>query len=185
MKASDLEAEMFAAGRRVRQKHIDRMISLGVPGASIAVVGSLQVAFGIGSASSDPAYFYQPGEGPAHVIMPVMSDGKMIDLIAWRSCNPARWFWRTGTGWALGTDYLGPRWGDEAVRLFATPLEWLAGAGEGICILDWSAPEIRELAALDTIEAEEMVGRKLLGILSKPARVPRINYRKVVRHAAA
>ena len=117
--------------------------------------------------------------------MPVMECGDIIDLIAWRSGDPARWFWRTGLGWALGTDWLTPRWGNEPVRLFATPLDWLAGAGEGMCILDGSAPEIRELAALGAIEADEMIGRRLLAILYKPVRVPRVIYRKAVRHAAA
>lgn len=185
MKDIDLQGEMTAAAERVQQEHIDRMLSLGVPGRSIATIGATQAAFGISAAMPEPSYFYQPGDGPAHVIMPVTEEGDLIDLIAWRSSNPARWFWRTGLGWALGTDYLLPRWDNGPVQLHATPLDWLAAAGEGMCILDWSAPEIRELAALDAIEADEMIGRKLLAILSKPARLPRISYRKAVRHAAA
>ena len=185
MKSADLENEMTTAAGRVQQDHLNRMMALGVPGAAIATVGAHQIAFGIALVSPEPSYFYQPGDGTLHVIMPVMEAGELIDLIAWRSSNPARWFWRTGLGWALGADYLSPRWDDDPVRLFATPLDWLAGAGKGICILDWSAPEIRELSALDAIEADEMIGRKLMAILSKPVRVPRMIYRKAVRHAAA
>ena len=185
MKDIDLHAEMGAAAARVRQEHLDRMLSLGVSGPAIATLGAVQIVFGISPATPEPSYFYQPGDGPAHVIMPVQEEGELIDLVAWRSTNPARWLWRTGLGWALGTDYLLPRWDDGPVHLYATPLDWLAAAGEGMCILDWSAPEIRELAALDTIEADEMIGRKLLAILSKPARLPRVTYRKAARYAAA
>ncbi|MCB4861126.1 hypothetical protein K7W03_16160 [Sphingobium sp. PNB] len=184
MKSTDLEAEMAAAANSVRQAHIDRMIALGVPGASIAALGAMQPAFGISPAAVEPSYFYQPVDGPTHVVMPVMDQGEMIDLIAWRSSNPARWFWRTGLGWALGTDWLLPRWDNGPVKLYATPLEWLAGAGEGICVLDWSAPEIRDLAALEAIEADELIGRRLISVLSKPARMPRVTYRKAVQRAA-
>lgn len=183
--SADLEAEMETASSRVRQEHIDRMAALGVPSASIATLGATQAPFGIASAQPDGSHLYQPGDGPTHVVMPVMEMGDMIDLITWRSTNPARWYWRTGVGWALGTDWLNPRWDDDPVRLYATPLDWLAGAGEGICILDWAAFQVRELASLAAIEADEMIGRRLLAILSKPVRLPRMSYRKVVRHAAA
>ena len=185
MTSANLEAEMSAAASRVQQQHIDRLLALGVPGASLAELGASQPLFGISPALPEQSHFYQPSDGPAHIVMPVMDMGDMIDLIAWRSTNPARWFWRTGLGWALGTDWLLPRWDDEPVRLFATPLDWLAGAGKGMCVLDWSAPEIREMAALEAIEADDMIGRKLLAILSKPVRLPRIVYRREARRAAA
>lgn len=185
MTSTNLEIEMVAAASRVRQEHIDRMLALGVPGAAIAALGAIQPVFGITAALPERSHIYQPGDGPAHVVMPVMDMGEMVDLIAWRTTNPTRWFWRTGLGWALGTDWLLPRWDNGPVRLFATPLEWLANAGEGMCILDWAAPEIREMAMLDAIEADEMVGRRLLSILSKPVRLPRMVYRKEVKRAAA
>ncbi len=185
MTSANLEAEMASAVSRVRQEHIDRMLALGVRGAAIADLGAIQPPFGISPALPERSHYYQPSDGPAHVIMPVMDMGDMIDLIAWRSTNPARWFWRTGLGWALGTDWLLPRWDDGPVRLFATPLEWLANAGQGICILDWNAPEVREMAALESVEADQMVGRRLLAVLSKPVRLPRIVYRKEASRAAA
>lgn len=184
MTAADLEAEMASAAARVRQEHMDRLISLGVPGSAIARLGAIQPVFGISAALPERSHIYQPGDGPPHVVMPVMDVGSMIDLIAWRTTQPARWLWRKGLGWALGTDWLLPRWDDGPVRLFATPLEWLAGAGQGICILDWNAPEIREMAMLEAIEADELIGRRLLAVLSKPVRLPRMVYRKAVRRAA-
>jgi hypothetical protein len=185
MTSADLEAEMEAASSRVRQEHLSRMLALGVPRASIATLGATQAPFGIASAQPDGSHLYQPGDGPTHVVMPVMEMGDIIDLIAWRSTNPAKWYWRTCAGWALGADWLNPRWDEDPVRLYATPLDWLAGAGQGICILDWAAPEVRELASLGAIESGEMIGRKLMAILSKPVRLPRMTYRKVVHHAAA
>lgn len=184
MKSADLDAEMLAATQAVRQAHIDRLIGLGVSGAALATLGSRQLAFGVAQVEPCKLGLYQPCAGAEHVVMPVMEVGETVDLIAWRTTQPNRWAWRFGIGWALGTDFLLPRWDDGPVPLFATPLEWMAAAGEGICVLDWSAPELRELASLEAIEADETTGRRLLATLSKPARMPRFIMRKAVKRAA-
>lgn len=60
-----------------------------------------------------------------------------LDLIAFTTDRPGAWRWRIGDGWALGAQYLIEPM-DELVRLVATPLDWLALAGQALCVLDWS-----------------------------------------------
>jgi len=184
MSAVNLEAEARTASERVRQPHIDRLLALGVPGPAIASLGSREIPFGVGTVERMERGLYQPGDGPLHVISPVYAEGEIIDLIAWRSDAPGNWVWRTGLGWALGTDMLLPRWDDEPVQIHATPLDWLRAGGEGMCILDWEAPELGEIRALEAIETDEWIAQRMTRALSKPQRLPTIIKRKEVRRAA-
>ncbi|MGE4324254.1 MAG: hypothetical protein AB7E60_14660 [Sphingobium sp.] len=180
----DLNGEMLTAAGRVRQPHIDRLLALGVPGVVIATLGGHQIPFGVGTVERMERGLYQPGDGPLHVLSPVCEAGEIIDIIAWRSDAPGNWAWRTGLGWALGTDMLLPRWDDDPVQLHATPLDWLRAGGTGMCILDWEAPELGDLHALEAIEADEWTAQRLTRALSKPRRIPTIIKRKEVRRAA-
>ena len=184
MSAVDLQSEAHAACACVRQPHIDRLLSLGATGLAIATLGGREIPFGVANVERTGGGLYQPGDGALHVISPVYADGEIIDLLAWRSGAPGNWAWRTGIGWALGSDMLLPRWDSDPMRIFATPLEWLSAGGEGICILDWDAPELDGLRALENIEADEWIAQRLTRALSKPRRIPTIIKRKGVRHVA-
>lgn len=184
MSMVDLQSEARAASDRVRQHHIDRLLALGVPGPAIAMMGAREIPFGVGTVERMERGLYQPGDGPLHVISPVCAGGEIIDLLAWRSDAPGNWAWRTGLGWALGTDMLFPRWDNAPVPIHATPLDWLRAAGEGMCILDWEAPELGDLRALEAIEADEWIAQRIIRALSKPQRLPIIIKRKETRRAA-
>lgn len=184
MSAADLKSEMLAATARVRQSHLDRLMALGVPGIAIATLGGRQIPFGVGTVERLERGLYQPGDGPLHVLSPVYAAGEIIDIIAWRSDAPANWVWRTGLGWALGSDELCPRWDNDPMPIHATPLDWLRAAGEGICILDWEAAELGDLRTLDAIEADEWIAQRLTRALNKPRRSPTIIKRKEARRAA-
>ena len=188
MKAADIHAEAEAATFRVRKPHLDRLLALGVPARAIAELGARQIPFGVAHVERIERGLYQPGEGPLHVLSPVYADGEVIDIVAWRSDAPANWAWRTGLGWALGTDEL-PQlreyWpGDPPLQLHATPLDWLRAGGTGMCILDWEADELESLRGLNAIEADEWIAMRLHKTLSKPRRLPTIIKRKAVRHVA-
>lgn len=184
MKGRDLNHEAIAAGAAARQPHIDRLVSLGVTKMALAELGARQVPFGVMSVEPIGSGIFQPGEGAERVISPVIEDGGIIDLIAWHTGNPRQWLWRVGTGWALGADELYPRWDDTPLQLHETPLEWLKGAGHGICILDWSSPDVRRLASVEAIEADQATADRLLSILHRPVRLPRMLIRKAVARAA-
>lgn len=184
MRTDDLLAEAWAAFQRVRQPHIDRMLVLGVSASSIAMLGAREIPFGVGMIERMGNGLYQPGDGAVHVLSPVYADGQIIDIVAWRSDAPTKWLWRTGIGWALGTDELRPRWDNAPMPIHATPLDWLRAAGEGICVLDWDAPDLASLRTLESIEADEWLCQRLTRALSKPPRMPVIIKRREVRRAA-
>ncbi|WP_221795275.1 hypothetical protein [Aquisediminimonas sediminicola] len=181
----DLKSEIFTASSNVRQPHLDRLLSLGVSPATLGASGSSVPPFGVMACERLKDGYYQPCEGREHVIQPIYEMGDVIDLVAWRTDNPASWALRTGLGWCLGHYLTGPHWDcDQPTRFYATPLDWLRGGADGICVLDWGAPEIRELANLHAIEADPDIADHLRSILSRPVRVPQISTRKAVLYAA-
>jgi hypothetical protein len=188
MKSSDLKAEMRNAAGRVRQQHLDRLVALGASSAAIAGLGARQFSFGVVDAQIDRDSLFHPGEGPAHIVQPVYDeDREIIDLIAWRSLRPSQWFWRTASGWALGIDAISKRghWdASEPITMHSTPLEWLASDGNGFCILDWSAPQLRDLIELEAIHVRDRaIGERLLSSISRPIRLPKLIISKAGRYA--
>lgn len=174
----NLENELNAACRAVRQHHLDRLPTLGVSGRAIGELGQYQLPFGVARVNPLPDSLYEPSdEGSPFMLMPVIERGGVIDAIAFNTSQPARWLWRIGQGWALGLDELRPRWDDGPVPVFATPLEWLANAGQGICVLDWSAPdhEVESLRLREGLAATTpMLAARLHKLLSRPRWIPEI-----------
>lgn len=185
MKTIDLEGELIAAAKSVRQPHLDRLRSLGISPAVMAGIGRFQTPFGVSGAERLSDGYYRPGDGPCHVISPVYVDGQLIDLIAWQTRDPTSWASRTGLSWALGEDILTMRWAwERPVAVHATPLAWWIAACDGLCILDWAAPEIRDLGLVEVIEAEPTIASRLHRILSTPNRLPKFILNQGKRHAA-
>lgn len=181
MSAIDLYGEMKAATFAVRQPHMDRLRALGVSTDFIADLGARFFPFGICAAEVQGDGTYQPGEGNPHVIMPVLEDGELVDLIAWRTSTPGDWHLRTGNGWALGAEWVASH---EDIDVFGSPLGWMIGRGEGICPLDWSAPELDRFRSVETLRAEDAETAQLLAaVLRKPVRIPTIRIREIA-HAA-
>jgi hypothetical protein len=144
MKA-DLAAEMFAASSRVRQIHLDHLFALGVPVAALAWLGSVQPAFGVARARLGGDGSFEPDpDGVSVIVQPILAaerewgDPGILDLIAWHSSDPSRWWWRRGDGWLLGEHLLEDR--GEPVACVQTPLDWLRAGGDALCLLDWAAP---------------------------------------------
>ena len=154
MNSAELQAELFAAAARVTQGHLDRLRGLGVAPATLAALGRINVAFGVVNLTVDSGGTYQPGEGSAHIVQPVMEDGELIDLVAWHTMRPERWWLRNGIGFALNPDNLGSldRWGEGPPVVHSSPLNWLRAGGEGSVILDWS-----DSVALGHLRAHEAI----------------------------
>jgi hypothetical protein len=84
-----------------------------------------------------------------------------------------------GSAWCLGEDHLYANSDSltepHSPAIIATPLQWLASAGEGFCVLNWDAQEVRELAGFASIRcADKRLSQTLLAAISKPVRLPRI-----------
>lgn len=98
------------------------------------------------------------GAGETAIILPVTEDGVVTDLVAFDPRTPDRWALRCGDGLMLGWDQwhanahatvTGGGWReDPAVRLFANPLQWMRGGGEGLCLLAWTQATMAMLRAL-------------------------------------
>lgn len=178
----DLDAEMNMAVSAVTSRHLAAMERLGCRAPAIAAIGAKQAPLGVLRCDMRGAQFFEPTNelyGIDAVLMPVMEEGTVIDLIAWRTLAPDAWLWRNGDGWALGIDQItqpSPWDGFREITLHATPLDWLRAGGDGACILDWSAvSHIRRLALFDTIRCDHpTVQKRLSGILSQPERKTKI-----------
>jgi hypothetical protein len=190
MKARDLEAEWERAVSAVRQPHLDRIRALGVPATAIAAIGLTHPAFGVVEAEGDRHGYYVPGAGALHVVQPVYEMGGLVDLVAWRSDNPARWYLRTGLGWLLNADpCLFGGWNGHLLTLHASPMEWLRAGANGVSetggvVLDWDAPDLTSLRAFDRIACgTPWLAATLKRALARTQRLPAITTAEV-RHAA-
>jgi hypothetical protein len=147
---TDLKSELVAATLSTNELHWQLLRGLGVPfltAANRRVRG--QAAWGVAKAKAGEDGLFLIGEGVPHLLLPVIMDGELIDLVAFRSGNPNDWLLRTGLGWALGMDRgLEPYTWDDAPTLVETPLDWLRAECRGICVLDWSASELHSLKGI-------------------------------------
>ena len=180
MKGADLKAELDAHVSAVRQFHLDPIRALGVHPAAIAAIGAHHPPFGVVEAETTDDGYYVPGAGALHVVMPVY-DGGLVDLVAWRLDDPARWYLRTGLGWLLNADEcLRSRWDGETVTLYSSPLAWLrAGSSTlsnvGGVVLDWDSPDLCTLRSFETVNcSDDQVAAMLHQHFAKPDRIPRI-----------
>jgi hypothetical protein len=140
----DLWKEYSVAGRSAKVEHYQRLVALGCPIQSLAALAPDNWPFGVAKVQWLPGGLFELAEGgESAVIMPVSDEGcglfspEPFDLIAWRTSRPRRWAWRCGLAPALGEgliDYC------DVLPVVETPLDWLARAGECLCVLDWQAP---------------------------------------------
>lgn len=185
MSMIDLEAEMAAAADRVRQRHLDRIIGMGVAPATIARLGLVCPAFGVVEAETERSGLYQPAPGRAYICQPVLDGETIVDLVIWHSARPDRWWLRTGHGWALNPSSLDPDgWSTQQPHLCSCPLEWLKGGANDAVILDWSANEVAALRGHEAIScADTATAATLNDALQRSGRFPTISVGEV-RHAA-
>jgi len=140
---------------------------------------------GVAAIETHPLGLFDFAEhGRRAFIQPVLSGGKftdIVDLIAWFSDNPGRWWTHCYSGVPLGIDQLDrAEIEGEPLLLQPTPLDWLCGGGNGIVVTDWamSAPVLRCVPTLITEGTEHgsEVQRRLANVMA----VPEIRvYRKV------
>lgn len=182
----DLERELREAAHAVTHAHLRRLVALGVGWPTLGELGRDHIGFGVVHAVDAGDGLYHPGEGDLHLLLPVYENGELADLVAFRSADPNRWLLRTGCGWALGLEEGLARhtWGDP-VPLSVSPLEWLQGSAEGVCILDWDAPEVHYLADIPHLVcSSDALATRLRTALAKPVRFPTISVGETLRHAA-
>lgn len=177
MSGADLHAEMRAAAEASTLLHFRHLEALGIPVVTVADRRRDHWGWGVASVIDAGDGLYQPDDGPLHLVLPVHEDGELVDLVAFRSKDPTRWLLRTGLGWALGLERGLERltW-QESVCLSVSPLEWLRHGAEGVCILDWTAPEIKQLRDLPRIECSDArLAARLKAALTRTPQLPEIS----------
>lgn len=179
----DLAAELGRAQAVTNSATLYRrqMLALGVPSVTLAMLRGVEAwGYGVVRASAGEDGLYLPGDGPPHLILPVIEQGGLIDLVAFRSSEPKNWRLRTGLGWALGLDVGMDRLSQgHPVPVHETPLDWLRAKMAGIVILDWESPDIHGLLAIPRLScATPELARMLRAALTRPAYLPQISVRE-------
>lgn len=179
---SALRDELSAFAARMGWAQVKRLLELGVPGAFLAqLTGAGDVAAARVSLANRGAYFEVPGPD-ARLLLAVRDGfGTLVDLVAFSTSDPDDWALRCGLGAMLGTWTLEEAQrrvcahGYAQLRIFATPLAWLLGGGEGVCVLDWNAglAELRLLGETVTLRCDRGVGERLEALLRRGG-VPRV-----------
>lgn len=179
MNALDLQLEMTTAAAAMTLGAFDHLAQLCGSGSMPhrRWLASLLGAGAIGTAQVTVSRAgWEPG-GPDRRLLLAVHDaaGELIDIAAIASHRRDEWALRTGTGWALGMDLIEAAQARSlaeqrtTLRLFASPFDWLAAQGEGICVLDWCAASLAELRLLGervTIETDPGAGERLKAMLA-------------------
>lgn len=184
---SQLDRDCEAACANVRQPHINRILALGVPPNELALLGERQLPFGVLTIDTDDAGRWWPDPaGWDAIVMPVIERGAIVDVIAFHSTRPARWWWREGCGSLLGADVLNDVWPIGPLHVVSTPIGWLAAGGNAVCILDWDCPDCELSPMRDREEIvcdNQMLAARLRRRLAQPRKVPLISYPKEAARA--
>lgn len=131
---------------------------------------------------------WEPEGDTPSLILAVRERGELVDLLACSSAHPDRWALRRGMGWVLGHDHYFACQAEQSdrLRLFATPLDWLAAGGDGICVLEWGAAALGWLRGLGprvAISCDPDAGTKLRDMLAHGG-LPRVQERSGEQAAA-
>jgi hypothetical protein len=175
-----LEAELLAA--EMRWPAVAALLEMGVPRG---VLGALTAAGDLAVAQVELARVgtFAFGGPDRRLILAVRDGfGALDDLVAIASHNADEWALRCRGGVLLGESALmdaegrvlrhgsgqASVHGRAALRLFGTPLAWLKGGGEGICVLDWGRGALTRLRGLGeavTLLCDPGAGERLKAML--------------------
>lgn len=185
----DLQREMSAARNSIRVIHLRALERLGVERGLFCDMAASEFGLGVAFVTAGDEGLYHPGGDELHLILPIVEDGALVDLCAFRSADPTRWLLRSGLGWALGLDRGLERhtWllDGEAVALAMSPLEWLRQGATGLCVTDWSAPEVTYLRGVPRLVCStDKLASHLRAALIKPVNIPEILVRESLANAA-
>lgn len=175
---SDLERELLVAGGRIGMANLRKLVGMG---ANRRFIVNLHGAglLGVGKVNLSGAR-WEP-EGPDHrLLIGVCDGGELVDVVAVSSTCRDEWALRTGLGWALGAGAIdevhkvlasdmGEKKKRVRLRLHATPFDWLAAGGDGLCVLDWCAASLAELRGLGervTLQVPPGGAERIKGLLA-------------------
>lgn len=182
-----LRAEMQAAASRMTPDQARKLQAMGIPVAHLLEDASI----GVVKASVDAKDFWTPEEtGRTMIAVPLIEDGHISDLIAFDPNEPAVWYLRTGTGWALGAENIAAAvngWSDREMTLLihSTPMNWLRAGCEGCCVSHWTDEARATIRHVKRIAVTSTRLAQYLRLeLTRPPRIPEIEVRGMRSRAA-
>lgn len=146
-----LERTLAIAALRMPFAGVAMLETLGVPRG---FVGRMTGAGDVGRVRcliSADRLWHADESGRPHLAVAVRDEwGVLEDICAFSSDTPDEWALQRGATAMLGRDRfaLARSGAADRLRLFATPLDWLRGEGDGICVLDWTKGVLAELRGL-------------------------------------
>lgn len=192
-----LADELFEACKGLNPLAWERLQALGVSRAAVADAMDHTHLFppiGVLKIEADASGYWQPcDEGRPALIQPVTIGGELggelVDLLAWRSADPLKVYTRNGQSWALGLDHIDEvmsAWEPVPLIVHASPRDWLAAGGRGLCVTDWNAPEVADLRMVGEIAVPSPAfGKVLRDTLMRAPRLPVIRtHAERIAHAA-
>lgn len=182
----DIEVELVTAACGKPRGVVQQLLALG---ADKRFVAWLNEDLGVAGVELFRDGTFQLGGPDRRLLLGVREAGGLIDVLALSSTCRDEWAARTGFATLLGWDLwvqaqLGVR---KRLRVFSTPLDWLAGAGEGICVLEWSAETLGMLRSLGervTLCVDPGAKDKMKSLLSHGG-LPRVEAVQMTRGIAA
>jgi hypothetical protein len=175
----NLRAEMEQAVSDVGQRHINALLNYGIPAAALAELGSRQAPFGVGLIKRAESGVWWPDDGGVpRLIVPCYERGEIVDLIALHPNRPDDWWHRTGQAVVLGADTLATCVKDRPLEVVSNPLDWMAKAGDAVCVLNWAASyhELSPLRDWPELRVDSAVlARTVRQYLSRPHSIPAIS----------
>jgi len=176
-------AEAVASARR---EHFDHLEALGVPRETLWLGPA---AFGFSTIEIDGEHYRPDASGFPAVIVPVseIENGLLtgvVDLVAWRTSDPGKWWIRRGIAPVLGKESIerAAHYG-EPLALHASPLDWLRANRQGAVVLNWNCCLGFWLGGIDQIYTSLETAERLDSAFKATRRLPEI-FVKEERHAA-
>ncbi len=168
MSRAEVWAELSHARASVTPAQDRHLHALGIPTEARLMCGTARI--------QPEGKFYQPDDGIMAVITPIIDGGEVVDLLAWNTDCPARWWTRTGAHWALGADALDRLWLGDRLKVFRSPRSWLqAGAPyNAVMVLDWDIARLH-IPRVEIVAEDLEHGLELDRLLCIPAQHPLIS----------
>lgn len=162
-----LEKELGDYAQRLRLKALWMLEAQGVERDLLMAIASAG-DFGLCSVNATRGLWEPDGASPRLIMAVRDEDGFLIDMIALQSADRNSWALRTGDGWVLGADRFAMVRAEGAgpLPIYGSPIAWLCGQTDGICILEWNRSSIARLRNLGpgvTLMAEDQKAAEALG----------------------
>jgi hypothetical protein len=126
-------------------------------------------------------YFEAFPNGAPAILIPEWRYGTLVGFVAWDGHRTAM---SSGHETILGMEYLGLAYDWlKPIRVFKTPLDWLVGDGDGICIIDTTAAW-RTLLDFNEFLVEDREHASQLAKVLSPRKTEAIIYIEELRVAA-